>query len=253
MPNQDGSIKKAKVRKKGTIYGPLSFVIICAAMIFGMSVFFRISEIEVTGANIYTPEEIIEASGVQERDNLFFINRSAAVARVLKRLPYVDSVRVNRRLPNKLSLDVTESVAIGYFLMEHDAWIVDNTGKFLGKVGTQEVKNLIRIEGVEILTPKIGAVLETEITENPKALYLIEILKAASEYGVTSHISYIDMSNIANPSLDFQERFTVKLGRRENTDYKFGILIDGITQLEEDATGVIDLSIDAKAHFIPES
>ena len=40
---------------------PLIFLLICAALVLGMSVFFRVSKIEVVGNSIYTAEEVVEA------------------------------------------------------------------------------------------------------------------------------------------------------------------------------------------------
>ena len=54
MPQQN-----KKRRKRSALFAPISFLIICAALVFGMSVFFRVSGIEVEGNNLYTEEEII--------------------------------------------------------------------------------------------------------------------------------------------------------------------------------------------------
>mgnify|MGYP003078705901 CR=1 FL=1 len=43
---------------------PLIFLLICAALVLGMSVFFRVAKIEVVGNSIYTAEEVVEASGI---------------------------------------------------------------------------------------------------------------------------------------------------------------------------------------------
>ena len=43
---------------------PLIFLLICAALVLGMSVFFRVAKVEVVGNSIYTAEEVVEASGI---------------------------------------------------------------------------------------------------------------------------------------------------------------------------------------------
>ena len=78
------------------MYAPVSFLIVLAALIFGMSVFFRVAGIEVSGNEFYSDEEIIEASGIEEGDNLFFINRITAITRIRARLPYVESAAIRQ-------------------------------------------------------------------------------------------------------------------------------------------------------------
>ena len=61
--------------RKRFLYTPLTVLLICAALFLGMSVFFKVSKITVEGSTLYTPEEVIEASGIELGENLFFINR----------------------------------------------------------------------------------------------------------------------------------------------------------------------------------
>ena len=53
--------KKRTVRR--ALYGPGAFLIACAALIFLMSIFFRVSSVEVRGNSYYTAEEVEDASG----------------------------------------------------------------------------------------------------------------------------------------------------------------------------------------------
>ena len=87
--------------------GPIMFFLVVVATIFVMSVFFRITNIQVEGNSHYTDEEIIRAIDIEEGDNLFFFDRFAALSRVFAKLPYVEEVSVERSLPNKVIITVT--------------------------------------------------------------------------------------------------------------------------------------------------
>ena len=50
------------------LYGPAAFLALCLAIVFAMSIFFRVSRIEVRGNAYYTADEIVLASGVEEGD-----------------------------------------------------------------------------------------------------------------------------------------------------------------------------------------
>ena len=105
---------EAKIQRKSSISGPLMFVIIVFAVIFIMSVTFRIENIQVIGNSHYTANEIINAIDIEEGDNLFFFDRFAAITRVFSKLPYVQEVSLERALPNKVTIHVTESTAVAY-------------------------------------------------------------------------------------------------------------------------------------------
>ena len=51
---------------------PLIFLLICAALVLGMSVFFRVAKIEVVGNSIYTAKEVVDAMDGELRGNPLF-------------------------------------------------------------------------------------------------------------------------------------------------------------------------------------
>lgn len=236
-------------KRRSALFAPLSFIIICAALVFALSVFFRVSSIEVTGNNIYTAEEVINASGIEEGDNLFFINRFTARVRILSKLPYVEEAAVNRSLPNKLIIEISESAAIAYVQAEDGLWTIDKGCKLLSKVEKGQAGSLIRVTGLTPIMPEEGALIAPGEAESPKVAFLSEILGQISALKMTGDVTEIDMSNISSPSFDYLGRFRVKLGGNENVDYKFQVLLSAVSQLLPGDSGTIDLSIDERAHL----
>ena len=98
-----------KQRKRGVLFAPIAFLLVCLSLIMAMSIFFRVGEIQVEGNSTYTAEEIIEASGIDTGDNLFFINQIFMGSRLTDRLPYLQTATIARVLPNKVVITVTES------------------------------------------------------------------------------------------------------------------------------------------------
>ncbi len=233
--------RNRKRKKRNALFAPVAFLIICAALVFGLSVFFRVSTIEVEGNSLYTSEEIIEASGIEQGDNLFFINRFSAISRIFSKLPYVEKAVINRSLPNRLVIVVTESQAIACVSAEDGTWAIDRGCKLLSKVSGDELRGLIRIEGLTPIAPGEA--------ESPKVNYLSAILTQIDALGLRDRITYIDISGIANPYFDYLGRFTVKLGSFENTEYKFQCLLSAVEALSDGDRGTLDLSIDKRAHL----
>lgn len=240
-------VKKRKGRSP--LFAPLAFLLIAAAMVFAVSVFFRVGAVTVTGNSVYTEEEIVEASGIEAGDNLFFINRAAVYSRIYSRLPYVEQASIHRSLPNRIEIRVAESRAVAVVPSSDGLWVVDRGCKLLSRAEGDEAQRLVRVEGMTAEDPAVGEILDPGAGESPKATYLSAILRQLSDLGMLGDVTQIDMSSVANPSFDYLGRFTVKLGAYENVEYKFQVLRGAVAALSEGDRGTLDLSIDKRAHL----
>lgn len=106
-------------------------VVLIIGLVLSFTVFFHVNKIEVRGYSIYTEDEIIGVSGVNDGDNLFLINRSKVKEHITQKLPYVGNVAVKISLPNKLIVTVYETsvkcaveVPDGYVLLDEDAKVL---------------------------------------------------------------------------------------------------------------------------------
>ena len=243
QPRQPRQRRARRVRRPSAGRGrsllqPLIFLLICVALVLGMSVFFRVSKVEVVGNSIYTAEEVVDASGIGKGDNLFFINRFSAASRT-------------RALPNRVTITIQESSAMAYVKADDGYWVVDQNCKLLKSVTDSELTGLARIDGIMPVEPKVGEVLNAGDADAPKVTYLAAILGQLLTRDMASKVTVIDLADAASPSFLYDGRFTVRLGANENVEYKFGMLQSAISQLTAGDTGTIDLSIDKRAHFSP--
>lgn len=243
--------KPKKVKKRGALYGPLTFLIVCAALVFGVGVFFRVTDIEVVGASYYSEQEIADASGIEKGDNLFFINRFTAYSKIYAKLPYVSSVEISRRLPNRIVIEVDESSAIACIRSEGEYWLIDKNCKILSSAGAADAVNLINITGLVPSAPVVGEELELETGDSTAVEFVSDVLTAMSGLDMLGSVTYLDMTNISDPMFDYLGRFTVKLGRDDAVEYKLELMLSAVAQLGEGDEGMLDLSIDKKVHFSP--
>ena len=110
----------------------LIMLAVVAAVVFGVAIFFKIHTVEVQGNTIYSANEVIAASGIQSGDNLFTLNKEAAAGNIKAGLPYVETVSINRFLPDKVVIEVKESDAV--FAVTSDTnttWLINSVGKAL--------------------------------------------------------------------------------------------------------------------------
>ena len=88
------------------LYKLLTFLVICAAIAVALTLFFKVERIDVIGAERYTQQKIIDASGIQIEDNMFFMNKYEVSDQITSALPYIETVQIRRALPDgTLALD----------------------------------------------------------------------------------------------------------------------------------------------------
>lgn len=234
-----------------SLSGPVMFFLVIVAVIFVMSVFFRVSDIQVRGNSHYTDEEIIRAIDIEEGDNLFFFDRFAALSRVFAKLPYIDEVTVERSLPNRVIITVTESRALAYIVLGEEKWTIDHSCKVLGKANDDELQGLIPIVGISPGTLMIGEPLETADGNEEIVAYIAEVLDQLEARGLYTQVGRVDFSDPNQVEFTLRDKYTVRLGNFSRTEYKFGMLISVLSQLLEGDVGIINVSDGDTAHFSP--
>ncbi len=231
--------------------GPIMFFLVIIAVIFVMSVFLRVSDIQVEGNSHYTDEEIIRAIDIEEGDNLFFFDRFAALSRVFAKLPYVREITVERSLPNKVIITVEESQALAYIVLGEEKWTIDQDCKILGKATEEELEGLIPIRGVSPGTLLIGEDLTTADGDTKIVAYIAEVLYQLEERGLYTQVGSIDFSDPKNVEFDYADKFLVKIGDSSDVEHKFGMLVSVLQQLLVGDVGTIDVSNAVTARFMP--
>ena len=252
QPPADKHSGYMRPRRHSSISAPLMFVIVEVALIFVMSVFFRVSDIEVNGNVHYTDSEIIRAIDIEEGDNLFFFDRFAALSRVFAKLPYIEEVTVERKLPNKVIIDVTESTALAYITLGDENWTIDHNCKVLGKAAGDEVSNLITIRGISPGTLLIGEPMQTENGDTAVVEYLAEVLTQIEERGLAANVSEIDFTDKTAVTFQYGGRLTVNIGGGLKVGDKIWKFFWGLGKISVEDVGYLNLSDGATAHFMSE-
>ncbi len=243
-------IKPGFLRRSG-LSGPVSFAVLVVAIIFVLSIFLRVSEIHVEGNEHYTDEEIIRAIDIEEGDNLFFFDRFGAISRVFAKLPYISEVSVERTLPNKVTITVSESQALAYLVLGEEKWTLDQNCKVLGKAAEGETAFLIPVEGIKPGTLLIGEPMQTEDGDTRILEQLAQVLYQIEERGLQYSVGRIDFSDPNRVSFSYAGRYTVVLGGSSKIEHKFGMFLSVLSQLQEGDLGIINVSDGSTAHFIP--
>ena len=150
MPNVQTKRKKKKNRKRKIrrTVTVLLLLIIAAVCLCLFTPFFNISSISVAGNEQVASEDILARCGILENTNIFRINKKASRAS-LESLAYLDTIKIKRKLPNKVVIEVTETTASLLFPFMTGYIVTDSTGKVLEQTTDAEAWDLPQILGAD--------------------------------------------------------------------------------------------------------
>ena len=232
--------RKRRQGRFSFLYKILIFVTICGAIAVALALFFKVDTITVTGNSRYTANQIIEASGIETGDNMFFLNKYHASERITAALPYVETVRISRQLPDTLVVTVTECTAPAAVSQDGKLWLLSGDGKQYAVV-----------EGLTLLEPQVGADLQVPEEQQPSARLLLTLLGLLRDKDMLGDVQTIDLSDTASVVMRYLDRFDVTFRWDADFDYKLDYLLAVVERLEVNEKGAIDMTQEGKASFIP--
>ena len=129
------SSPKRKILRKARKY-LLHYVLLaafCLAIVFVMcyTVFFKLDKIQITGCSVYSEQQIIDEIGAQKGESLFKINISNAEKTLRGKLPYIRSVKISRKFPTTLMVEIEEEEVLGAVYTSQGFALLSTTGKVL--------------------------------------------------------------------------------------------------------------------------
>ena len=251
----------------GFLYKLLSVLVICAAVVMALTLFFRVDTIEVTGTERYTEKDVIEASGIQLGDNLFLLNKYEAARSIAEQLPYIDieDIRIRRELPamfdagissfkmymtypammigDKDLIDVAECGTPLAVIQDGSAWLLSPKGKIVEQLPASQAGDYAVIDGCELLAPSVGTdiALSTEFANQQTSL--LALLAALDAAGLTDRVDAIHLDDLSRLTMDYAGRFSVEMEYNADYDRMLQILEAGISKLESNQTGSIRLDL----------
>ena len=237
----------------------LTVTAVVVALVLGMSVFFKVETITVTGAETYSAWAVREASGISEGDNLLTFSRAKACAQITAKLSYVDQVRIGIKLPDTVNIYIEEA-EVGYAIKSYDGtwYLMTSTGRVTEQIDTATASNHTQVLGVTIESPTIGdkAVATEDIpTETNEAGEFIpvavtgaqrlssamQILKALEANDIVGQAASVDVTRLEDIILWYGTRYQVNLGDTADMEYKIACMNDVILEMSEYDSGILDI------------
>lgn len=239
-----------KKKKKTKSHKILRFIILSSLFIGGLIAFllsplFTIQEIIVENNNQIETQTIIDLSEIQISGNVFKISKGKTIKNI-KTNAYVDSVKIKRKLPNKIVIHIEERYRTFQIKTETGYVYINNQGYIL------------EISDVKLEVPEIAGITENleigkRIIEEDlqKLEQVLKIIKSAANKQIEKLITRIDITDKNNYTLLLEtEGKEIHLGDASNIDTKFAY-IKYYIENEKGKNGKIFVNVDLNKNKYP--
>lgn len=234
------SHRRRKLKNVGVAVSIVSCFLIIG-IILSLTVFFRSEEITVEGAEHYSAQDVIAASGMALGENLFLCDKRAGEEKIENELPYVEEAKISIKIPGTMVITVTESQPAFLFENNGEYIIVSSHGKVLDKVtGSVDKYDAPLVIGCTIKSAELAQ--EIKFKESG-VLSILESVAEGLADNEFSGIKEIDLTNTANICLNYSNRIKIILGLPEDISYKIKVAKVIISEkLSETDRGELDVS-----------
>ena len=238
---QEMAIKKRKLILKiirtivliGILIGTLIYIL--------LSPLFNIKDVTVTGNNKLSGEEIISLSEIRTEENIFKTSKNDIKNRI-KTNPYVENVKIRRKLPDKVEIIVVERVAT-YMLPFANSYVYINNQGYMLEI-TSPKANLPIITGFSTPEENLHEGERLLSEDLVKLGEVLQIIESANANGIQELITKIDISNRQDYTIMLEkEKKLVHMGDVSNLSTKMSY-INKIIQDEAGIEGEIFVNTD---------
>ena len=238
----------------------LTITAVVVALVMGLSVFFKVENVVVHGAEVYSAWAVREASGISEGDNLLTFSRARANGQIQAKLPYVNKSRIGIKLPDTVNIYIEET-AVTYAIQSEDGiwWLMNSDGRLVEQIDSGTASKHTKVLGVTITGPAVneqavateavpdqtdamGQVIPVTVTGAQRLNAVLLILDALEANDIVGDAASVDVTTMSAIELWYGTRYQVNLGDSNNMDTKIASMYDVILQLSNYQTGKLDCS-----------
>lgn len=238
-----------------------SVVAVVLALLFGMSIFFKVDTVTVSGAVKYTEWDVRQASGIQEGENLLTISEAKLSSNIRSRLPYVDTVRIGIKLPGTVKIEIKELDVVYAVEALDGTWVLIRAdGCAVEQITAADAEGHTRILGFRVEVPEIGqpvravqpaaettpegTVIPVTVDSTRQMDLTVSMLQYLEENGVIGELATVNVADLGNLEVWYGDRYQILFGDESQLSYKIKLVKTAIdTYMENWDSGVLDVSM----------
>lgn len=238
-------LKQKERQKRSVAVILIIIVLVMTATLLIKSSYFNIKEIEVKNNSIVTRDEIITLANITNQ-NIFLLNKKKVETNI-KNNPYVDEVKINRKLPNKIIVEVKEKDVRGIVRLKNAFIDIDSKGRMIHTINKFPDGKLILIEGIDVKEYNFNEYVTTDAV---KLSALVNVLVLFDYPEIKKDIDRVDIKDAYSVIIKTKKGIDIDVGDTSNLEYKisFAYTLLGNENVKG-KQGIIKVSSDGTAVF----
>jgi len=213
---------KQKRRRKIIKWTSICILTILAVAIFLLSDLFNVKQINVIDNGKITSEEIISLSGIKINENMFKFLKLKSIENI-KTNPYIDEVKIHRKLNGIIEIKVKERIPTYMLEMEEDQFGYINNQGYILEISNEKIEKPLLIG---YSTQNLETGIRLDVADLKKLNLIIKIMNTAEERQIADKITKINFENNQDILLTMEnEGKLIHFGDEKNINDKFVKLI----------------------------
>lgn len=210
------------------------FILIISFISFLFSPYFKLRNVEITGAKAVDKKQIESDISDFLNHNIWLID-TEKIEENLSQKGYIKHIEIKKRLPDKIVLNIQERTPLAK-INNNGVFLLFNKNGFIIDEGSMHQFEVPEIRGVGYIFKNERIIFPSEISEIVQALASLN----------TENKKYIKTVRKKEENIDLylKENMRVNMGEIENLDRKFSILDTLLERMDNDIDfEYVDLSI----------
>lgn len=247
--------------KNGLLLKLATVAAVVLALTFGISIFFKVDTITVSGAKSYSEWTVREASGIQQGDNLLSFGEARACGKIKRALPYVKNVRIGIKLPDTVNIVIEELDVVYSIRDESDNWwLITSDGQVVDQVDAAKAGEYTEILGLRLSLPaksqpavaaepapqetaEGGQTVPVTVKGSERLQAVLTILDYMEQNEIIGEVASVDVSDMGQIELWYGKQFQVLLGDTTELSKKIRWLKEAVDSLDDYQSGILDISL----------
>lgn len=218
-------------------------------------VFFVIEDVDISGSDIYSSEEILASAGFEEGDNLYSFAAEDAENTITFLCPYIKTAEVERTVPKSVAIALTDDTAVYWANIWGDTVKLSSGLRVLEVAEEADTESLIELVLPPVKYSVAGRVIEFSDKKGDRFIRSVLTELEKSSLAEAGMVDEVDLSNEYDITVESGGRYLLRLGDESDCDLKLRMAYKTMTDRDFDTLlpARIDLTEVGKAIVKPDA
>jgi len=213
-------------------------IIILITLVIMICPVFYISNINITGLENLKKEQIIKDIELDNNTTNIFAFNSIKSKNILEKSPYIQNIKITKKLPDTINIDITERKIRGYVPYMNSYLYISDEGRVID-VQTSYEKQLPVVVGLNFSNFTLGEILSVD---NKEAFdVVVELSKLMTKYKILEQVIKVDVLKPKDLHL-YVNNIDVLFGTFDDLNWKISTLNEIIKKIPVEDKGFLDIS-----------